>query len=111
MYILINIAYVSIRSRQPSNKEILLMKQMLVVPKHLQYQKGGDTVVSYYFQGIFGKSSAKQVLDAIIAFSSLGNIIVQTFTAARVKQEIAKEGILPFSKFFAKNTSFRRSRN
>jgi hypothetical protein len=85
--------------------------QMLVVPKHLQYQKGGDTVASYYFQGIFGKDSAKQVLDAIIAFSSLGNIIVQTFTAARVKQEIAKEGILPFSKFFAKNTSFRWNRN
>jgi hypothetical protein len=36
-----------------------------------------------------------------MAISSLGNIIVMTYTAARVKQEIAKEGILPARKFFA----------
>lgn len=39
-----------------------------------------------------------------MAISSLGNIIVMTFTAARVKQEIAKEGILPWPKFFGQNS-------
>ena len=43
-----------------------------------------------------------------MASSSLGNVIVQTFTAARVKQEIAKEGILPYSAFFARNSDLRR---
>lgn len=38
-----------------------------------------------------------------MAFSSLGNVVVQTLTAARVKQQIAKEGILPFPTFFARN--------
>jgi amino acid transporter len=40
-------------------------------------------------------------MDGIIAISIFGNIFVATFTAARVNQEIAKEGILPFSLFFA----------
>jgi len=40
-------------------------------------------------------------MQAMIAFSIFGNLIVMTFTAARVKQEIAKEGILPKSLFFA----------
>jgi amino acid transporter len=110
MYVLINIAYVGTRLAKLRTARPTDTTQMLVVPKHLQYQKGGDTVASYYFQAIFGAKSAKQVLDGLIAFSSLGNNIVQTFTAARVKQEIAKEGILPFSQFFAKNTSFRRRR-
>jgi hypothetical protein len=40
-------------------------------------------------------------MAAFIAVSIFGNVIVMTFTAARVKQEIAKEGILPYSLFFA----------
>ena len=40
-------------------------------------------------------------MAALIAVSIFGNVIVMTFTAARVKQEIAKEGILPYSLFFA----------
>ena len=35
--------------------------------------------------------------------SCLGNVIVITYTASGVKQEIAKEGILPWPKFFGQN--------
>lgn len=41
--------------------------------------------------------------SVIKAFSAFGNMIVVTFTTARVKQEIAKEGILPYSLFFAES--------
>jgi amino acid transporter len=37
-------------------------------------------------------------------------MIVMTYTAARVKQEIAKEGILPFPRFFAQNTDLSLGR-
>jgi hypothetical protein len=37
-------------------------------------------------------------------------MIVMTYTAARVKQEIAKEGILPYPKFFAQNTDLSLGR-
>lgn len=46
-------------------------------------------------------SKAPHMLSAFMAISSLGNIVVMTYTAARVKQEIAKEGILPYRRFFA----------
>ncbi|KUJ09194.1 uncharacterized protein LY89DRAFT_598930 [Mollisia scopiformis] len=39
----------------------------------------------------------------IKVISTGGNLIVVTFTTARVKQEIAKEGILPYSLLFAEN--------
>ncbi|KAJ8059581.1 hypothetical protein OCU04_011236 [Sclerotinia nivalis] len=67
----------------------------------------GETVIEQFFQRTIGQAwnerRASQLMDACIAVSSLGNVIVTTFTAARVKQEIAKEGILPFSLVFAKN--------
>lgn len=37
-------------------------------------------------------------------------MIVMTYTAARVKQEIAKEGILPYPHFFAQNTDLSLGR-
>lgn len=51
-------------------------------------------------------SKGYRMFAAFVAVSSLGNIIVMTYTAARVKQEIAKTGILPYSKFFADNRDF-----
>lgn len=51
-------------------------------------------------------SKGYKMFAAFLAISSLGNIIVMTYTAARVKQEIAKSGILPYSKFFADNRDF-----
>ncbi|MCJ1391150.1 hypothetical protein MMC18_004012 [Xylographa bjoerkii] len=65
----------------------------------------GLNIASEFFQQIFGSAVASRVMSGIIAFSIYGNILVMTFTACRVKQEIAKEGILPCSKFFASNTT------
>ena len=45
--------------------------------------------------------SKSNSLTSLPALNILGNIIVMAFTASRVKQEIAKEGILPWSLFFA----------
>lgn len=59
-------------------------------------------MATVFFEGLFGTDSgARRAMAALIAFSIFGNIVVMTFTAARVKQEIAKEGILPKSLFFA----------
>jgi Amino acid permease len=79
---------------------------MLAVPKSEQDQPSSDMVTSF-FQRVFGKTVASEVLYALVAFSSLGNVVVQSFTAARVKQEIAKEGILPWSTYFGRNFDLR----
>ena len=84
-------------------------------------------MATIFFEQVFGNEIAPRVMSGIIAFSIFGNIIVMTFTASRgkapytsrsipemlwrmlslqtVKQEIAKEGILPFSLFFARSTT------
>jgi amino acid transporter len=49
----------------------------------------------------YGLQIAERVMSAMIALSVFGNILVMTFTAARVEREIAKGGILPISLFFA----------
>ncbi|KAL2863164.1 amino acid permease-domain-containing protein [Aspergillus lucknowensis] len=83
LYMLVNIAY------------------LCVVSKQAVLQSDMD-LATLFFENIFGNNErAKSAMAAVIAISAFGNLLVQTFTAARVKQEIAKEGILPFAKFFA----------
>ncbi|KAF4983945.1 hypothetical protein FZEAL_770 [Fusarium zealandicum] len=87
---------------------------MVVVPKQLQ--ESGN-VAQTFFELTFGtsdqvtdstgaaftNSQGSRIFNGFLAISSLGNIIVMTYTAARVKQEIAKEGIIPCAKFFAQD--------
>ncbi|KAF7506036.1 hypothetical protein GJ744_012283 [Endocarpon pusillum] len=67
---------------------------------------GSTDMASLFFESIFGTTTTrpKRTMCALLAVSILGNLIVMTFVAARVKQEIAKEGILPFWNIFAKSS-------
>lgn len=87
--------------------------QMVVVRKEDQIQHGN--VAQQFFKSTFGRLSTgnntgERVFYALLAISSFGNIVVMTYTAARVKQEIAKEGLLPWPKFFAQNYDFSLGR-
>jgi amino acid transporter len=82
LFVLVNIAY------------------LCAVPKDIQLDSTQD-MATLFFAQMFGHKGAQRVMAALIAFSIFGNIVVMTFTASRVKQEIAKEGVLPFSLFFA----------
>src|ERR1700744_3787111 len=86
---------------------------MVVVPKETQIE--GASVAQSFFQLTYGALSpddntGARIFSAFLAISSLGNIIVMTYTAARVKQEIAKEGLLPWPKFFGQNKDFSLGR-
>ena len=54
---------------------------------------------------LFGKTNvvARNALAGLAALSIFGNIFVMTFTASRVKQEIAKAGILPYSLWLSRS--------
>lgn len=96
LYLLVNVAY------------------MVVVPKEAQLNPNNN-VALLFFQLTFGAVSdnpvlPNRILAAFMAISSFGNIVVMTFTAARVKQEIAKEGILPFAKFFGQTRNYSLGR-
>lgn len=44
--------------------------------------------------------------SVLIAISAFGNVLTVTFSQARVNQELAKEGVIPFPKFWASNWPF-----
>lgn len=63
-------------------------------------------VAGLFFRNIFGDSAGARSLPAFVALSNLGNVLAVSFAHARVNQELAKEGMLPFSKFWASNKPF-----
>lgn len=82
---------------------------MLIVPAEVQMQRN---VAEEFFARLFHSNDnrAQKTVHALLAISSFGNVIVWTFTAARMKQEIAKQCFIPVASFFAmdKDISFGR---
>lgn len=74
------------------------------------FQPGQDVALEFFLRTIGRASSdprrVQAACGALRALSAIGNVIVFTFTAARVKQEVAKEGIFPFSLYFASSYEF-----
>ncbi|KAK0510331.1 hypothetical protein JMJ35_007725 [Cladonia borealis] len=65
----------------------------------------GVTVAGFFFGRVFGES-AERALSVFVALSALGNVMAVTFAQARVNQELAKEGVVPFGRFWASNWPF-----
>jgi amino acid transporter len=80
-YLLANVAYFSAATPQ-------------------EVAKSGVTVAALFMGRIFGRVG-QQVISVLIAISAFGNVLTVTFAQARVNQELAKEGVIPFPKFWA----------
>lgn len=65
----------------------------------------GTTVASYFMGKVFG-TAAKRALSVLVALSAFGNVLTVTFAQARVNQELAKEGVIPFPRFWASGWPF-----
>lgn len=64
-------------------------------------------VLSLFFSKVFGPSpKTRTASGTLLAISAAGNIMSATYSAVRVKQEIARLGILPFPAYFAKSTRY-----
>lgn len=77
---------------------------MIIVPANVQIQ--GNVAQEFFRRIVDDDRRGNQTFNAFLAISSFGNIVVWTFTAARMKQEIAKQCFIPFAGFFAKNRDF-----
>ncbi|KAI1859018.1 hypothetical protein JX265_010495 [Neoarthrinium moseri] len=82
LYILANVAYFAAIS-----KEDLATSEVIVA--------------GVFFRNVFGDSAAARSLPVFVALSNLGNVLAVSFAHARLNQEFGKEGLLPFSKFWA----------
>ena len=87
LYILANVAYFAAIS-----KEELATSDVLVA--------------GVFFKNMFGDSAGARVLPVFVCLSNLGNVLAVSFAHARLNQELAKEGMLPFSRFWASNKPF-----
>ncbi|KAF3914709.1 hypothetical protein AA313_de0207155 [Arthrobotrys entomopaga] len=84
LYVLANVAYFA------------------AIPKS-DLAKSEVIVAGIFFQNVFGDSAAARALPIFVALSNMGNVLAVSFAHARVNQELAKEGLLPYSKFWASN--------
>ncbi|KAK2601928.1 low-affinity methionine permease [Conoideocrella luteorostrata] len=87
LYFLINVAY------------------FLVVPLD-DIRGSGELIAALFFQRVFGEAIGRKVLPLAVALSAAGNVFVTVFAMARLKQEIAKQGFLPFSDTLSSNKPF-----
>ncbi|KAH7336244.1 amino acid transporter-like protein [Rhexocercosporidium sp. MPI-PUGE-AT-0058] len=72
----------------------------LVVSKE-DFRSSGVVIAGHFFKNIFGEVVGENVLPIFIIISAFGNIAATSFAQARVNQELGKDGLLPFSHFFA----------
>ncbi|KAK4629931.1 High-affinity methionine permease [Fulvia fulva] len=70
-----------------------------------EVSQSGQTVASLFMKKVFG-ATAEKVLSVLIAMSAFGNVMTVTFAQSRVNQELAKEGIIPASRFWASSWPF-----
>lgn len=65
-----------------------------------QVSASGITVASFFVKRVYG-ATAQKVISVFVALSALGNVMTVTFAQSRVNQELAKEGVIPYGKFWA----------
>jgi amino acid transporter len=69
-----------------------------------EISKTGVTVVALLIGKVFGDTML-WLTATLAALSSFGNLMTASFTMSRVAREFAREGIVPYSRFFAATTS------
>ncbi|CZR51663.1 related to high affinity methionine permease [Phialocephala subalpina] len=77
----------------------------LVVSKD-DFRSSGVVIAGHFFKNIFGEVIGENVLPIFIIISAFGNIAATSFAQARVNQELGKDGLLPFSSWFAKKNQW-----
>jgi len=72
--------------------------------------ESGTTVASLFFENVFGVQ-AQRAMTVFVALSALGSVFNTAYSASRVNQELAKEGIpLPFgNRLWAMNWPTQRA--
>ncbi|UNI18460.1 low-affinity methionine permease [Purpureocillium takamizusanense] len=77
----------------------------LVVPID-EIRESGELVAALFFERVFGGNFGRRFLPLVVALSAVGNVLVVVFAMARLKQEIARQGLLPFSERLSSTMPF-----
>ncbi|KAI1475181.1 amino acid permease-domain-containing protein [Daldinia eschscholtzii] len=69
-------------------------------------KESGQLVAALFFERTFGPNIGKRFLPLAVALSAAGNVMVVTFSTARLNQEVARAGFLPFSRYLSSSKPF-----
>lgn len=113
LYVLANIAYVSIKPILhpfPGLPSLTSQRRQFAAMTKDELSKSGVVPTAIFFTRVWGPSAfTDRVMPLFLALSALGNVFAQSFAMPRVKQELAKEGTLPFSRFWASDWPEQKS--
>ncbi|KAI0550205.1 methionine permease [Xylaria curta] len=76
-----------------------------VVPTE-EIKQSGQLIAALFFERVFGQNVGRRFLPLAVALSAAGNVMVVTFALARLNQEIARAGFLPFSRYLSSSKPF-----
>ncbi|KAI1494019.1 amino acid permease-domain-containing protein [Biscogniauxia mediterranea] len=76
----------------------------LVVDKE-DFRASGVVAAGVFFRNLFGEAAGAHVLPFFVIVSAAGNIAATSFAQARVNEELAKDGLLPWSRFWSSSPS------
>ena len=65
----------------------------------------GRILAASFFRNVMGEK-AERALCVFVALSAFGNVMSVIFSQGRIVQELGREGILPWSRFWASNKPF-----
>ncbi|ODV98065.1 hypothetical protein PACTADRAFT_37368 [Pachysolen tannophilus NRRL Y-2460] len=82
---------------------LLINLAYLIVIPYDELINSNELVGGLLFTKIFGDSIGSRFLGLTIAICAGGNVLVVTYSAGRMNQEVFREGFLPFSKKLASN--------
>ncbi|QDS69552.1 hypothetical protein FKW77_007840 [Venturia effusa] len=77
----------------------------LVVPLD-EITNSGELIAALFFERTFGPTVGRTILPLAVAVSAIGNVMVVTFALARLNQEVARQGFLPFSRTLSSSKPF-----
>ena len=69
-------------------------------------KKSGQLLAAKFFTAVFGDYAGARVLPVFVAMSAFGNLVSFVLSHSRVFREVARQGTLPFSAFFASTKPF-----
>ncbi|KAG1857928.1 amino acid/polyamine transporter I [Suillus tomentosus] len=75
------------------------------VPKD-EIRNSGQLIAALFFQRVYGESFAGKTLPIMVALSCFGNLIAMAVGQTRALREIARQGLLPYPRFFASTKPF-----
>ncbi|KAJ5701927.1 methionine permease [Penicillium malachiteum] len=81
------------------------LSYLLILPLN-EIKESGELVGALLFERLFGNTIGRTLFPLVIGISAAGNVMVVTFALARINQEIARQGFLPWQNLLSSSRPF-----